>query len=97
MGKEEWLEKFFHASVEIQPPHYTTPSHRILHIKNKSDVPFLLHKADTEAEKFPEKIELPAGQSVLVMIPADSETHSVAYEVENMIVTPERKLQVKLF
>ncbi|MDR2389882.1 MAG: hypothetical protein LBD89_08900 [Tannerellaceae bacterium] len=97
MGKEEWLEKFFHASIEIRPPHYTTSSHRVLHIRNKSDVPFLLHKADTEAERYPAKIELPAGQSVLVMIPAESGIHSVAYEVENAIVTPERKLRVKLF
>jgi hypothetical protein len=96
MGKEEWLEKFFHASIEIQPPHYTTPEYRFLHIKNKSDVSFLLHKVDV-AEKFPEEIELSAGQSVLVTLPAGSKEESVTYEVENMIVTPEKRLRVRLF
>jgi hypothetical protein len=97
MGKEEWLEKFFHAAIEIQPPHYKTPDHHFLHIKNKSDISFLLRKIDTNAEKYPEKIELPAGQSVLIMLPLRSVKKSVAYEVENMIVTPERKLQLRLF
>jgi hypothetical protein len=97
MGKEEWLEKFFHASIEIQPPHYTTQSHLFLQIRNKSDVPFFLRKMDTNDKKYPAKIEIPAGQSILVTLPADPEKKSLAYEVENMIVTPERKLQVRLF
>ncbi|MDR2809505.1 MAG: hypothetical protein LBB84_02975 [Tannerellaceae bacterium] len=99
MGKEEWLEKFFHASVQIQSPHHTTATHRILHIKNTSDIPFLLRKTDTQtqAAQYPDKIDLPAGRSVLLMLPAKPETQSVVYEVENMIIAPERKLHVKIF
>jgi hypothetical protein len=97
MGKEEWLEKFFHAAIDIQPPHQTTQERRFLHIKNKTAVPFLLRKTDTKAEGYPPKIEIPAERSVLLILPNDSGTSPVTYEVENMIITPERKLQVRLF
>ncbi|MDR2119837.1 MAG: hypothetical protein LBP64_03040, partial [Tannerella sp.] len=97
MGRAEWLEKFFQASVRIAPPHHTTPDHRLLHIANTSDVPFLLRRTDDGAEQYPQKIELPAGRSILLMLPADPTPKSVSYEVENMIVTPDSKLTVRLF
>jgi hypothetical protein len=96
MGKEEWLEKFFHASIDVQPPHQTTPERRFMHVKNKSDVPFILRRTDPDAKRYPDKIEIPAQQSVLLILPNEPAPKSVAYEVENMIVTPEKKLQVSL-
>lgn len=96
MGKGELLQKFFDASVTVQPVHYTTAERRYLNIRNKSDIPFRLHKIDANAPGYPETIEIPAGQTILVILPKAGQT-GVGYEAENLIITPQQKLSVKLF
>lgn len=96
MGKEDLLRKFFEASVEIKPVHHTTDERRFLEIRNTSDVPFLLHKTDKNLKGFPETIELPGGETTLVVLPRSGQG-AIPYEVQNMIITPEHNLQVQLF
>lgn len=97
IGKEEYLTKFFAASLDIEETHYSTNKRSYRHITNKTDVPFILKKVDTEALGYPEKIEIPAGKTILVALPEPTGIKNVSYEVENMIITAEKKLQVKLF
>lgn len=96
MGKEDLLRKFFEASLEIKPVHHTTDERRFLEIRNTSDVPFLLHKTDKNLKGFPDTIEIPGGETTLVVLPK-TEQANIPYEVDNMIITPEQKLQVLLF
>ena len=98
MGKAEWLEKFLFASLEIHPAHYTENNQRFVHVTNRSSVPFTLRRMDV-ADKYPDNISIPARQTILLALPVPDAVnpHPVAYEVENMIVTPTKKLSVKLF
>lgn len=98
MGKESYLEKFFKGAVDMSDIYYSSEKHSYLTMKNNSDVPFRLIKKDEQAKDYPAVIEIPAGESVTVTLPKDEHTpHNVTYEVDNMIVTPVQKLQVKLF
>ena len=97
MGKEDLLRKFFQASIEVKPIHHTTPERSYQSIVNHTDVPFLLKKIDKNANGYPETIEVPAGETVLVILPKNESSQSVSYQIDNMIVSPEKKLQVQLF
>lgn len=97
MGKEAWLQKFFEASLEVEPAHHTTAERVYRRIVNRTDVSFRLRKTDRNAPGYPPTIEIPAGKTVLVVLPQTGGKTGVAYEAENMIVTPERKLEVRLF
>lgn len=98
MGKKSYLEKFFKGAVDMSDIYYSSEKHSYLTMKNNSDVPFRLIKKDEQAKDYPAVIEIPAGESVTVTLPKDEHTpHNVTYEVDNMIVTPVQKLQVKLF
>jgi len=57
-----------------------------------------LKKVDKARKGYPERIEIPARQSVTVVLSKDdNNTGKVQYEVENLIVSPREKLQVALF
>lgn len=97
MGKEDLLQKFFEASIEMKPIHHSTPERSYRSIVNHTDVPFLLRKTDKNASGYPETIEIPAGETILVIQPKANSNRSVSYLVENMIISPEKKLEVRLF
>lgn len=97
MGKEDLLQKFFEASVEMKPVHHSTPERSYRSIVNHTDVPFLLRKTDKNANGYPETIEIPAGETILVIQPKANSNQSVSYQVENMIISPEKRLEVRLF
>lgn len=97
MGKEDLLNKFFTASLEFQSVHHTTGERSYQSIKNKTDVPFLLKKMDKSTLGYPETIEIPAGETILVVLPKTTESKNIVYQVDNLIISPEKKLQVALF
>lgn len=97
MGKEELLRKFFRASIEVKPAHHTTPERSYRSIANHTDVPFLLKKVDKNTTGYPETIEVPAGETVLVVLPRPGNNRAVSYRVDNMVVSPEKRLEVELF
>ena len=98
MGKKEYLDKFFWGAVQVSPVYYSSEKRNYLEIKNSSDVPFRLKKVDKARKGYPERIEIPARQSVTVVLSKDdNNTGKVQYEVENLIVSPREKLQVALF
>lgn len=98
MGKEEYLRKFFDGSIEVSPVYYSSEKRNYLTIKNNSDVAFKLKKRDINRTGYPETIKIPSGKSISVVFSKEeSTTGGVAYEVENMIITPEKNLQVTLF
>ncbi len=97
MGKEDLLQKFFEASVEMKPVHHSTPERSYRSIVNHTDVPFFLRKTDKNANGYPETIKIPAGETILVIQPKANSNQSVSYLVENMIISPEKRLEVRLF
>lgn len=98
MGKEEYLSKFFQASIEVSPVYYSSEKRNYVTVKNSSDVPFKLRKVDANQKGYPDTIEVPADKSVMVVFSKeDANGIQVDYEVENMIITPNQKLQVTLF
>lgn len=98
MGKKDYLDKFFWGAVQVSPVYYSSEKRNYLEIKNNSDVPFRLKKVDKARKGYPERIEIPARQSVTVVLSKDdNNTGKIQYEVENLIVSPREKLQVALF
>lgn len=98
MGKEEYLKKFFEGSIEVSPVYYSSEKRSYVTIKNNSDVAFKLKKTDVNRAGYPETIEIPAGESIMVVFSKEEgATGSIGYEVQNMIITPQKNLQVSLF
>lgn len=98
MGKEEYLKKFFEGSIEISPVYYSSEKRNYVTIKNNSDVAFKLKKTEVNRAGYPETIEIPAGESIMVVFSKEEgATGSIGYEVQNMIITPQKNLQVSLF
>lgn len=98
MGKEDYLEKFFRGALEISPVYHSSEKRNYLTIKNNSDVPFSLKRKETTLTGYPQNIEIPAGESVMVVFPKDEVNNGkVDYEVKNMIISPNKNLQVTLF
>lgn len=96
MGKEEYLEKFFNASIEVSPVYYESETKKYLSIKNNSDVPFELVNINN-TKGYPDKIVIPGGKSVSIVISNSSSQNGVDYEVANAIISPTKKLNVNLF
>lgn len=81
----------------MKPVHHSTPERSYRSIVNHTDVPFLLRKTDKNVNGYPETIEIPAGETILVIQPKANSNQSVSYQVENMIISPEKRLEVRLF
>ena len=94
MGKEDILKKLFFTSIEISEPHFVSGENNYATIKNNTDIPFLLTAVNKDSKGFPQKIEIPAGGSIIISYP-EKASESIEYEVENMIVTPEKKVRLK--
>lgn len=97
MGKEELLNKFFAGAVEINEPHYERNGRKYLSIVNRSDVPFSLKRTDKSLTAYPDLIEIPADASIVINIPNTTSASGVRYELKNMIITPNKNLEVSLF
>lgn len=97
MGKEDYLKKFFDGAVEVSPTHYANDKHEFITLTNDSDVPFVLINAEQGKTGYPARIEIPGGQSVVVSLSKSRTMGGALYQVDNMIISPDRKLQVKLF
>lgn len=96
MGKEDYLDKFFKGAVEIGTVYYKSCARSYLSISNKSDVPFYLNKTNG-GEGYPEKINIPAGGSIVVALSNSVSADGAEYEVTNMIISPYKNLKVSLF
>lgn len=96
MEKEDLLRKFFQASVEVKPIHHTTSERIYRSIVNHTDVPFQLKKVGKQANDYPATIEIPAGQTIVVVLPKAESNQAVGYQIDNLIIRPEKKLEVTL-
>lgn len=97
MGKEELLRKLFDNSVTVGQPHYDTKDRCYVEVTNISDIPYKLRLA-SDLKGYPSLMDIPAGKTVLVSIPQkDITSDSPVYEVENLIISPEKHLEIKLF
>lgn len=94
MGSQDLLSKFFAGAVSVEAPHYNDGKSQYRTIRNSSDVPFRLRLAKP-TDGYPSSITLPALSSVVVTLPAHATP--VVYNVENLILTPEKTLQVTMF
>ncbi|MEZ7914579.1 Sb-PDE family phosphodiesterase [Macellibacteroides fermentans] len=96
IGSEANLTTFFNASIQVKPAHHTTTKRQFVHLSNLTDVAFKLRKTDASAPGYPETIHIPAGATIRLALPVEAR-HNVAYEVENLHITPTKNLQISLF
>ncbi|MGL5317263.1 MAG: Sb-PDE family phosphodiesterase [Bacteroidales bacterium] len=97
IGKEDLLRKLFQNSVEVKQSHYKTKETSYVEVTNNSDIPYKLRLV-SKVKGYPSTIDLPRGKTVLVSVPANNQSSdSCVYEVINLLISPEKQLQVKLF
>ena len=91
-GRKDVLEPLVRACIVVDPPHHADRKSRWVRMHNVSDVPFTLGKTGGAG---PDRIELPAGKTVLVkMAAAAGAPADLAYAVENACTAPGEPLPV---
>ncbi len=94
-GSAELLAPLFAAAVQIAPPHLRNTKNAFVKITNTSDVPFVLTRSGKAG---PEKLELPAGKTVLLKIgvAAKQPLPALDYTVDNLLTALNSPLPVTL-
>jgi len=95
IGRAEYLEPLFHASVVISPCHHRYRDNVYCTITNQSDITLELKR---KGKTGPQTISLSPHTTDLLKIRTKSETKQLAlsYEVTNYLIAPETSLPVKL-
>jgi 3',5'-nucleoside bisphosphate phosphatase len=95
IGRREWLEPLFHASVEVEPPHQRTDRFVWVKIRNRCETDVELERT---AGPGPAKLVLPAGAVTLLRLSAakPQEPIELGYTATNWLVAPETGLPVVL-
>lgn len=96
-GKEELVKELFLNSVRIEKAHfYDTSGNAFVEISNISDIPYILVPLIQNKESGP--IQLEARESVIISVPMKEteELITIGYKVENILVSPDNKLEIDL-
>ena len=99
IGREEYLEPLFKASVRIAKPHRHVDNTYWMEIENKSDVIMEMEKTGDHG---PGSLTLPANASILLQMEVKKEADDgvdeivLSYRVKNLLVAPEEGLEVDL-
>jgi len=95
IGRAEYLEPLFHASVKLSPCHYQYRDNVYCTITNQSDVTLDLKR---KGRTGPQAISLRPHTTDLLKINTKSKDKELAlsYEVTNYLIAPETSLPVKL-
>jgi hypothetical protein len=94
-GREEYLAPFFHACVQISPPHHRSRDRLWAEIHNRCEL-------DIELERIgdvgPRRLILPARTTSLARfdIPRDQSAEALLYRATNFLLGPEEALTVRL-
>lgn len=91
IGKKEFLEPLFYASITIQKPHKNENNRIRINISNHSEISMILEQTENAG---PKEIILPAGKTAQLNMPRQKEAFS--YRIKNFLVAPQEGLQVRL-
>lgn len=95
IGRKEWLEPLFAASVQIHPPHLRTKDAVFFSVRNLSDADFVLQRT---GQLGPQTATLPARTTSLVKVntPAPAKPLVLEYTVTNLWIAPKTGLPVRI-
>lgn len=95
IGRKEWLEPLFAASVQINPPHLRTKDAVFFSVRNLSDADFVLQRT---GQLGPQTATLPARTTSLVKVntPTPAKPLVLEYTVTNLWIAPETGLPVRI-
>jgi hypothetical protein len=95
IGRQEWLEPLFKASVEVKPPHQGSKDAVWVEIVNRCEADLQLERVGKVG---PATIKLPALSSIVVKIGTakPGEPQQLSYTVKNLLVAPGTGLKVTL-
>ena len=95
IGKKEYLEAMFQASVRVGRPYHAEKNTYWLEIENLSEIDFELEKVDGEG---PQQIKLPANSTIQARIKTKQPMDQVvlSYTVKNFLIAPETYLPVSV-
>lgn len=105
IGDSLWLKQIFTHSIAITPGEVATTGRKPVPVTavNSSDLTYRLERVSpTSVLVFPEELTIPAGQSTVFGVRPSADSLSVhgsvtvVYRVKNMIVAPDRSLEVPL-
>lgn len=90
IGKKEFLEPLFYASIAIQNPH-KSENNIWISIYNHSEITLRLQRTGSAG---PKEITLAARETVRLKMPEEKE--AFAYSVKNFLITPTEGLPIRL-
>jgi hypothetical protein len=90
IGKKEFLEPLFYASITMQKLHKTNKNLRV-NISNHSEITLTLERTGSDG---PKEIILPAKETVRLTMPEQKE--AFLYTVNNFLVAPKEGLPVRI-
>ena len=95
IGRVEYLEPLFHASIQVSPCHYRYKDNVYCTISNQTDVKLELQR---KGKQGPPTISLGSQTTGLLKIRTKSEKKQLTlhYEVTNYLIAPGKSLPVKL-
>jgi hypothetical protein len=95
IGRKQWLEPLFHASVQIAPPHLRAKNYLALEVHNSSDADLHLVRSGPVG---PAEIVLPAHSTDILRVNTNQPDQplEIRYTVANFLVAPETPLEVVL-
>jgi hypothetical protein len=95
IGREQWLQPLFHASVQVAKPHLRTKNYVALEMHNSCDADLHLVRSGPSG---PAEIVLPAQSTSIVRVNTNQpeQTLEIRYAVANLLVAPETPLEVVL-
>lgn len=95
IGRREWLEKLWDASLVVEPPHQRADKFVMVHLRNRCEADMVLQRAGTAG---PLAITIPAGATILLRVPAakPKEPIELHYTATNWLVAPGEGLPVVL-
>jgi len=95
IGRREWIEPLFYASLEVEPPHLRTNNALWVKMANGSAVDIRL---ENRGQLGPAELVLPADSVTLVRIAGRNLDGPLAlpYTATNFLVAPDRSLDVTL-
>lgn len=95
IGRKEWLEKLWEASIVVEPPHQRAANYVMVHLRNRCEADAVLERAGSAG---PPSITIPAGATVLLRVPTakPKEPVELRYTAANWLIAPGEGLPVVL-
>ena len=95
VGRRQYLEEMFKASVQVGKPHHSYKDTVWLEIRNRADIDIVLERAGGRG---PRSVTLPANSTTILRTNVNPEATQakLRYLVKNFLIGPEKGLPVEL-